>query len=280
MTSVASVVAAGAAHLREAGFPADDAARDAGVLARHLLGWSLTDWLAHKHTTATPEFADAFTVLIGRRASHEPVAYLVGRREFYGRDFSVAPHVLIPRPETEGLIDEVLRHTPDDVPLRVLDIGAGSGCVAITLKLERPGLAVTSIDVSDAALSIARQNAAALGADVTFVRADLFPDTGAPWDLIVSNPPYVPERDRDTLMPDVRDHEPALALFAGVDGLDVVRRIAREAAAQLATNGVLCLEVGAGQQDPVTTLLTSAGLRDITWIHDLQGIPRIVSARR
>lgn len=280
MTTVASVVAAGAAHLREAGFSADDAAMDAGVLARQLLGWSLADWLAHKHINATPEFTEAFTAVIGRRASREPVAYLVGRREFYGRDFSVAPGVLIPRPETEGLVNEVLRHTPHDVSQRVLDIGAGSGCVAITLTLERPGFAVTSTDVSDAALSTARQNAAALGADVTFVRADLFPDTGAPWDVIVSNPPYVPERDRDMLMPDVRDHEPALALFAGVDGLDVVRRIARDAVAQLTANGVLCLEVGAGQQDAVTTLLTSAGMRDITWAHDLQGIPRIVSARR
>lgn len=277
--SVASAVASGAARLRGAGVSAEDASIDAGVLARHLLGWSLTDWLTHNQTSPTPEFLEAFDSLITRRMSREPVAYLIGRREFYGRDFVVVPGVLIPRPETEGLIDEALRHTQPDTPMRVLDIGAGSGCVAITLSLERPRLAVTSTDVSDAALTVARQNATALGADVTFVHADLFPD-GGPWDLIVSNPPYVPERDRSDLMSDVRDHEPALALFGGEDGLDVVRRLVTGVASRLRTGGVLCIEVGAGQQTAVTALLLAAGFGNVEWRHDLQGIPRIVSARR
>ncbi len=280
MTSIAAAVARGAARLRDTGAAADDAAIDAGVVARHLLGWSLTDWLTHNKTPATPEFLEAFDALIARRMNREPVAYLIGRREFYGREFRVTPGVLIPRPETEGLVDEALRHIPDGIPMRVLDIGAGSGCVAITLSLERPRLDVTSTDLADDALAVARRNNTDLGANVTFVRADLFPEADAPWDLIVSNPPYVPGRDRDSLMPDVRDHEPALALFGGDDGLNVVRRLVTDAGPRLRAGGVLCLEVGAGQQTAVTALLHAAGFTQVAWRNDLQGIPRIVSARR
>lgn len=278
MTTVAAAAAAGAALLRDAGFSPADADIDAGVLARHLLGWSLADWITRRHEPATPAFTEQFARLLHRRSTHEPVAYLTGSREFYGRTFDVKPGVLIPRPETELLVEVALAALPGTPRPRMLDVGSGSGCVAITLALEAPQAAVTSTDVSADALSISRGNAVRLGAAVSFVQADLWPDDKTLWDVIVSNPPYVPDVDRPTLAPDVRDYEPALALFAGADGLDIIRRLITGATSRLTPAGTLCMEVGAGQQEAVTALLESAGFVHITWHQDLQGIPRVVAA--
>lgn len=281
MPSVAAAVAAAAARLRGAGFPPDDADRDAAVIARGVLGWSLADWLSHRHEESPPAFATTLDALAARRATGEPVAYLLGTREFYGRDFIVEPGVLIPRPETELLIDTALGWVRTVGARAVVDVGAGTGCVAITLALEQPDLSIIATDCSADALAIARRNAAALGASsVEWRLNDLLDGVQGPVDLIVSNPPYIPERDRASLQPDVRDFEPGLALFGGPDGLDVVRRLIPAAHARLAPGGVLMMEVGIHQSPEVTHLLEAAGFSDITWHPDLQQIPRVVVAKK
>lgn len=283
-TTVGAAAAAAAARLRAAGFDGDEAVRDASVIARGLLGWSPADWLSRRETDADPGFLAAFEALVVRRAAHEPVAYLLGTREFYGRPFVVAPGVLIPRPETELLIDTALawlRAHDARAAATVVDVGTGSGCIALTIALEQPDVRITATDRSSDALAVARQNAAALGvAAIDWRLTDLLDDVPGPVDLVLSNPPYVPERDRTSLASDVRDYEPAMALFGGDDGLDVVRRLIPAAAAALRAGGRFICEVGAGQREAVTDLLRADGFRDIQWAADLQGIPRIVSAER
>jgi release factor glutamine methyltransferase len=277
--SVAAAVTAAAARLRAAGFPADDAGRDASVLARGLLEWSLADWLSKRDSAPPPGFVAAFDALVDRRLAREPVAYLLGKREFYGRPFAVRAAVLVPRPETELLVDVARTWIREGNVRTVADVGTGSGCVAITLVLEHPALAVLATDTSPDALSVARLNADTLGAgSIDWRLTDLLDGVCGPLDLIVSNPPYVPERDRGSLQPDVRDFEPALALFAGADGLDVIRRLVPAASATLRAGGGLVMEVGFGQSAGVTSLLEAAGFSDVTWHADLQGIPRVVAA--
>jgi len=282
MSTVAAVVSAGAARLREAGFSSADADLDAGVIARGLLEWSLADWLSRRDSEATPGFTNQFDVLISRRATHEPVAYLLGTREFYGRPFAVQPGVLIPRPETELLVEVALEWVEATEARLIADVGTGSGCVAITLALEHPGLSIIATDRSPESLAIAKANAEALGATsaIEWRETDLLEGVTGPLDLIVSNPPYVPERDRDSLSSDVRDFEPSLALFAGDDGLDVVRRLIPRAISLLRPGGALIMEVGEGQWPAVTALLEQSGCASVDWHVDLQGIPRIVAAGR
>jgi release factor glutamine methyltransferase len=284
MTSVAGVVDAAVQRLRAAGFTADDARRDAVVIARGLRHWSMADWLVQSRAEAPPGFQAMFDALVARRAAHEPVAYLLGEREFYGRIFRVTHDTLIPRPETEGLVEAALallhqRARQNRAAARVVDIGTGTGCVAITLALEAgPGLIVTATDISIDALAIARDNAIRLGAPgVDFRHGHLFAGSAPPFDLIVSNPPYVPGRDRDTLPPDVRLFEPAGALFSGDDGLDLIRELAPAARRGLAPGGALMLEIGAGQADDVRALLEVAGFSRVQHQKDLQGIPRVIT---
>lgn len=279
MTTVAAAVVGAADRLRAAGLTREDADRDAAVLARGLLHWSLADWLSHRHEIASEDWTAAFDALILRRCAYEPVAYLLGRREFYGRDFGVQAGVLVPRPETELLIDAALRWLRSGHGQAVVDVGTGSGCVAVTLALEVANLTVAATDASDIALLTARQNADALGATrISWHHGDLLADVPGPLDLVVSNPPYVPTVDRPQLSPDVRDYEPALALFAGADGLDVIRRLIPAAAARLKPGGALMMEVGAGQSHAVTSLLGQVDFHDVTWHTDLQGIDRVVAA--
>lgn len=264
--------------LAEAGFPADEARRDASVLARHALGWTMTEWAARLRDTAPEDLLPRLLELARRRATREPVAYITGVREFFGRDFLVTPDVLIPRPETEGLVEEALS---GDAPSAVVDVGTGSGCLAVTLALAWPAARVVATDVSAAALAVARRNADRLGAGrVEFVETSLVPAGLAGIDLIVSNPPYIAAGDRLSLPEDVRGFEPATALFAGVDGLDVIRPLVRAAALVLRPGGRLILEIGAGQAAPVSDLVRHAGLELVRLRPDLQGIPRIVVARR
>lgn len=280
--TVAAIVSAGATRLREDGFPPADADLDAGVIARGLLGWSLADWLSRRDDDAEAAFSSQFDALINRRATHEPVAYLLGTREFYGRPFTVRPGVLIPRPETELLVEVALEWAEAVEAHLLADVGTGSGCVAITLALEHPGLSIIATDRSPEALAIAKANAEALGASsaVDWRETDLLAGVTGPLDLIVSNPPYVPERDRASLSSDVRDFEPSLALFAGDDGLDVVRRLIPQAISRLRPGGALIMEVGEGQWPAVTALLEQAGCVSVDWHVDLQGIPRVVAAGR
>lgn len=210
--------------------------------------------------------------LIARRAAGEPTSYLTGTREFYGRSFAVDPRVLVPRPETELLVEAVLQVIPRGAAARVLDLCTGSGCVGVTIALERPAIRVLATDASPEAIDVARANAETLGAADRFeVRlGDLFaPVEGeARFDVVVANPPYVPRGELPTLPPEVR-REPQLALDGGPDGLDVVRRIAASAPARLVPGGLLAMEIGDGQGPAVHSLLETAGYGSVRIERDL-----------
>jgi release factor glutamine methyltransferase len=226
----------------------------------------------------------AYRALHRRRRAGEPVAYLRGVREFYGRNFRVDARVLVPRPETEILVETALRRTRAlSLSARVLDLCTGSGCVAITLARERPTTRVVGVDLSEGALVVARENATRLGVthQVTLLRSDLYAalDPGARFDLITANPPYIAEPEIASLPPDVRDFEPRLALAGGDDGLDVVRRVVSGARSFLAPGGVLALEVGAGQAPEVQALFEQGGFTAIERQRDYAGHERVVSGQ-
>lgn len=207
-----------------------------------------------------------------QRLEGKPTQYITGTQEFYGRDFRVSPAVLIPRPETEHLIEAALQKRFE----MALDVGTGSGAIAITLALETKARVVAG-DISYAALAIAKQNAQSLGANVDLIQCDVSAFRPATFDLIVSNPPYIAETDRATLQREVRDHEPSLALFGGVDGLSIYRRLIPEAEKLLKPGGRLILELGYNSLDSVRGML-ACNWRDIEVLHDLAQIPRVVSA--
>jgi release factor glutamine methyltransferase len=227
----------------------------------------------------------AYRALHMRRRVGEPVAYLLGAREFYGRSFRVDKRVLIPRPDTEALVEVALERTRRlSLSARVLDLCTGSGCVAITLSRERPTTSVTGADLSADALVVARENAIRLGAvTTTFVRSDLFAaftPGKQRFDLITANPPYIAQGDSGTLAVDIRNFEPHLALFGGDDGLDLVRKIITEAPAFLDEGGVLAMEIGAGQSGEVVALFEAAGYREVGVRRDYGGHDRVVSGLR
>jgi release factor glutamine methyltransferase len=267
-------------RLVEAGIRPETAALDVDLLARHALGWDLATWLAHRHEMAPAEFARRYESLIERRVRREPVAYIRGVQEFWGREFRVSPEVLIPRAETELLIElaaEHLRHNPQAT---VVDVGTGSGCIAITLALEHPQAVMYAVDISEAALVVARENAQRLGATrVQFSRSSLLSGAPRPIDVVISNPPYVAERDKPGLAREVRDHEPAVALFGGEDGWRDIRSLLRQAAERLAKNGVLLMELGFGQWEHLSLEVAGAGLVLEDIAPDLQGIPRAARIR-
>lgn len=279
---------AAARALGASGFSAEDSRRDAAVLARWLLGWDAARWLVHQENEASAEFAVRLRALVERRAAHEPVAYIIGVREFYGRPFRVTPAVLIPRPETELAIEEALAMLSapgQEMPAgaAAVDVGTGSGCLAITLALEHPGLRLVAADTSPAALTIAQENAQAHGvADrITFVHGALIPPQPAPVPLIVANPPYVADVDRPSLPRGVIEFEPASALFAGPDGLDVIRELIPAAATALAPGGALVMEIGQGQAPAVKSLIDATLTLAVERVRDdLQGIPRVVVAKK
>lgn len=269
--------------LRRAGISDDEAELDARLLAEHVLGWTTEKFLTNSVDPAPTQFAARYDALIERRARREPTAYILRRQEFWGLDFEVGPGVLIPRPETELIVESTLAVTVPQQSYAVADVCTGSGCIAVAVARERAGARVAATDVSTAALEIAGRNAARLGAAdrIAFHRADLFGDLGGPFDLILSNPPYVSESERLTMQPEVRDHEPPLALFAGADGLHVVRRLIDEAPPRLRPGGYLIFEFGFGQADAVAGLISrAAALTMIDLRRDLQGIPRTAVARR
>lgn len=257
-----------------------DARMDAELLARHVLGWDRAAWLTRADQPASAAFLDAYARLIERRARREPIAYITGTREFYGREFHVSPAVLIPRPETELIVDVVLQRVSSETRARLVDVGTGSGALAVTLAAERPGLHVQATDVSAAALVMARWNAArhAVGTRVVFHEGDLLLPTTGRFDVIVSNPPYVARRDAPGMSPQVRDYEPSVALFGGEDGLALVNRLLGQIAGRLAPGGWLAMEFGDGQEDRAVQAAAHAGLRVEQVLADLQGIPRVLVA--
>lgn len=253
--------------------------REARIEARALAvhAWQVgTAWLiAHDTDVPDPAQRAAFLALLDERLAGRPVAYLTGTREFYGRPFLVTPEVLIPRPETELLVEQALLHLPAGHPSHVLDLGTGSGCVAVTLALERPHAIVTAVDRSPPALALAERNAHALGATVRFLQSNWFSSlAGEHFDLIVGNPPYVAAGDPHLGRGDVR-FEPRGALAAGPDGFDDLRRIVRDAPAHLSPGGWLWLEHGFEQGELTCRLLREAGMEDVASLPDAAGLPRI-----
>jgi release factor glutamine methyltransferase len=266
--------------------------RDAETLLAYLLQRDRAWLFAHPEAALEPTQFEAFRALTLRRAAHEPLQHLTGRQEFYGLTLHVTPDTLIPRPETELLVEAVLnwaehQPTPLRIPaLRILDIGTGTGAIALALATHLPTAEVVACDISAAALSVARDNAERLdlAGRVRFTQSDLLAaltpelDAGGLFHAIVSNPPYVPAADAPTLHPEVVDHEPHIALFAGPDGLDIYRRLIPQAHAALRPDGLLALEFGFGQRQALLDLL--AGWRNIRILDDYAAIPRIALATR
>ncbi|HET9314504.1 MAG TPA: peptide chain release factor N(5)-glutamine methyltransferase [Vicinamibacteria bacterium] len=255
---------------------------DAERLLRHVTGWDAAALLVHSRDALAEDDEQRFQELVAQRARRRPMQHLLGVAPFWRHELRVTPDVLIPRPETEHLVEaalEVLR--PIERPV-VVDVGTGSGCIALAIAAERPDATVHAIDVSPEALAVARENAARLGlADrVRFHLGDLLePVRGERIDLVVSNPPYVGADEVEALAPEVRDHDPRAALVPpGGDRFSVYRRLAADAPKSLAAGGVTLLEIGQGMEAEVTARLRAAGLTVDRVLPDLQGIPRVVQA--
>jgi release factor glutamine methyltransferase len=255
---------------------------EAQILLAHALGWQKIDLYVRHEEEPTDDRKTALRETIRKRSEGMPVAYLVGHREFYSLSFAVSPAVLIPRPETETLVLETLRHLkPLDAP-RVLDLGTGSGCIAVCLAKQHRGARVTAVDSSPDALAVAGTNVArhAVTDRVTLREGDLFgPVAGETFDAIVSNPPYIGHDEFPTLDAGVRDFEPRAALDGGPDGLDYYRRIAADAPAHLAPGGWLLVEIGSTQEEAVRDLF-ARHLAPGPTFKDSAGRPRVVTARR
>lgn len=273
--SLHALTASAASRLRDAGIAPDEAELDAQLLAAHVLGCDRTRLIASWRDTAPAGFPAPFARLVARRERREPISQILGSREFWGLEFEVTRDVLTPRPETEGIIEAVQQHAPH---ARVIgDIGTGSGCIAVSLARELPDARVIAMDVSDKALEVARRNAArhAVGDRIAFVRSES-PAALGDLDLIVSNPPYIPDRHRHLLPPEVRDYEPAEALFAGPEGLDVIRDLVADLAHGRKAGTYLIFECGAGQDGAIRGIIASEPRLVLVEIRpDLAGIPRV-----
>lgn len=266
MTTVAAALAAARAKLP---------ASEARLLLGHVLDRPAAWLIAHDDQVLDEDELLAFASLAARRAGGEPVAYLVGHREFFGREFAVSGDVLIPRPETELLVEIALAGVGAGDAANILDLGTGSGCIAVTLALEIPQAHVTAVDVSAAALAVAQKNAERLGAKVRLLQSRWFEQLGGErFDLIVANPPYIADADPHLAAGDLR-HEPPAALASGVDGLADIRRIIAAAPAHLVSGGQLWLEHGYDQAEAVRGLLAVAGLTRIEQHRDLAGTVRV-----
>ena len=255
--------------------PAREARLEAQILIAHALGVNRAWLIGHDRDRLTPAQTGSIETLLERRLAGVPVAYLLGEREFYGRPFKVTPDVLIPRPETELLVELALARVPMDTPLNLLDIGVGSGAVALSLALERPCCRVTGVEISTAALQVARANAAALQAPVELLAGDGYTALGGRrFHLIASNPPYIAAADPHLAHGDLR-FEPREALASGGDGLDLIRRLVAGAPAHLEAGGWLLLEHGWDQSAAVRALLTGAGFIAVFSARDLAGHERV-----
>ncbi len=285
--TIRALLAGAESSLAEGPHP-ERARRDAEALLLQVLKTQDLDknraWLiAHEDEPLAPDTAAVLRALVERRRTGEPIQYITGETEFYGLSFGVNRDVLIARPETEHLVEKAIALAAGFVGPRIVDVGAGSGAIAVALAAKLPAAQMTATEISASALTVARENAKRNGVAerVRFLEGDLLaPVAGERFDLIVSNPPYVPEGDRDTLSVEVRDYEPAQALFAGEDGLAIYRRLIPAALGALVSGGFLVIEIGYGQQAAVRGLLAKSGFEEIEFIADLRGIPRVASARR
>jgi release factor glutamine methyltransferase len=256
---------------------------DAETLLIAAVGKNRAWLLAHGDDELPDAAAEHFAEWVERRSSGEPIQYITGEAEFYGLPFRVNCDVLIPRPETEHLVEKSIELASGFTHPRIVDVGTGSGAIAIALARKLPNVSVTAVDLCEAALGLARENAQRnnVAERIRFLHGDLLaPVASEQFEIIVSNPPYVAERERDSLAVEVRDYEPPQALFAGEDGFAIYRRLIPAAYVALVPGGFLLLEIGYGQEASVRELLAAAGFTEIAFIADLQGIPRVASARR
>lgn len=280
--TLGDLVAQARETLLAGGVPPDEAAGDAEFLARHALGWDLTRFVLGRRERPPVAFHERFAALIARRLTREPVSQIVGYREFWGLDFEVTRDVLTPRPETELIVEAALDLFPRDAAIVIMDVGTGSGCLAVALAREFPAARLIASDISLPALTVARRNAARHGVQhrIAFLHSgDLAPESDV--DLVVSNPPYIPVPDAPLLAVEVREYEPHVALFGGADGLDVYRALLRATrrAITAGDDGRLILEVGYGQAGAVTELAGAERWNRERVYRDLQGIDRVLTFR-
>ena len=278
-TTISEALARAKAQLASQGL--DSAFIDAELLLSHLLHIRRIDLIILRDRKLTDTEERAYADLLQRRSRREPVAYITGTREFFGRDFRVNPSVLIPRPETEILVEQAISLAPAGA--KILEIGVGSGAVIISVLCEREDLLGFGNDISLAALSTARENAGLHGVAnrLRLFAGNSLKSTGGTWPLIIANPPYIARDDMDTLEDDVRLYEPGSALFGGKDGLDIVKGIIGSLGLMLASGGMLIMEVGLGQKEAVDSLVAYRGtIRVRSWIKDLSGIERAVIMER
>ena len=266
-----------AQELRDQGIDTPEV--DARLLVGHALGLDHPALTAQSQRAITPAEADAIAALAARRRAHEPVARILGRKEFWGLPLALNADTLVPRPETETVVEAALKAV--EPPSRIADLGTGTGALLLALLSELPGACGIGTDISTGALACARANAAALGLArrASFVACDHASALRGPFDLIVSNPPYVARTDIAALPPEVRNFDPRRALDGGPDGLDAYRVIVGDAPRLLAPGGALVLELGFGQLEAVTSLLSGAGLAATATRNDLAGVPRALVAR-
>ena len=275
---VAALIAEGEGALTAAGI--ENPRREARLLLAHVLGREASDLALEGERAVDAEPAAAFRVALARRAAHEPFAYIAGRRAFWSFDFAVTPATLIPRPDTETLVETALKLAGHpSAPLEILDLGTGSGAILIALLSELPNATGFGVDISEPALAIARRNALRSGvaARARFARSSWWSHVSGSFDLVVSNPPYIPTAEIAALDPDVRDHEPRLALDGGPDGLAAYRAIAGVAVSRLTPGGALIVEVGQGQAQDVARMFMASGFAATEIAADLAGIPRVVA---
>jgi len=265
-----ALVRRGAATLEAAG--CESPQLDAEVLVAHALGTDRAGLVKMAPEPLDEAAQSRALALLERRAGREPVSQIVGTRWFRNLQVTVTSAVLTPRPETEHLVEWALG-LPDGA--RVVDVGTGSGAIALALVDERPDLEVLATDVEPLALAVAMANASRLGLPIAFAQGDLLDAVDGPLEAIVSNPPYIPDGDFSGLPPEVRDHEPRVALTSGDDGLDIVRRLIGQAVERKVPR--IALEIGQGQAETVSSLLKAAGYEDVTVIQDLAGIGRVVA---
>lgn len=274
-TETADILLDATMRLRAAGV--ESPRREARLLLAHALGVRPEEIVSGRFSLQGTEFRGRFEAALARRAAREPLAYIIGRREFWSLDFEVGPGVLIPRPESEIMVEEALKRFPIiGAPLSVLDLGTGSGCLLLAFLSERPKAEGLGVDISEEALVVAKRNAVKLGLDsrARFLRNDWTSTLSGNWDVIFINPPYIVEADLDGLDPEVSRYEPKAALDGGPDGLCAYRRIAEALRPHLAPEGRAFLEVGQGQAGRVERLFLEKGLSVKGTVFDLAGIPR------
>ena len=279
MRSVADCLKVGTQALHDAGVP--DALRQATSLLQFAIARDRAFIIAHPEYQLTDNEEELFQSSVARRSAREPFQHIVGRQEFYGLDFIVTPDVLIPRPETELIVERAIELLSSLASARFLEIGVGSGCISVAILKHCPKSSATAVDISEPAIEVARRNATMHGVDqrLDILRSDIFGSIAdEKFDLIVSNPPYVPLDEYADLQPEVRDHDPRIAVTDGSTGLTVIERIIDHAPQHLGSSGHLVMEIGYDQHERVLSLFDPAIWKSVGFLPDLQGIARTVDA--